>query len=186
MLATLSELKSYLGITDNSQDTLLTIFLNSAIGTVEASTGRSLELDATDRTEILDGKGHALFLSKYPVSTFMKLENNTGTANVPAWADVSLDGYFVEKPTGIVDVSPSFRGFGEYRATYRGGYAIGSNEHSELKLCVLRIASARYLRKGSDNVRSESVNGDSLTYEASDVSQETETILNRYRRPYVS
>ena len=119
MLATLSELKSYLGITDNSQDALLTIFLNSAIGTVEASTGRSLELDTTDRVEIIDGKGHALFLSKYPVATFVKLENNTGTANTPVWAEVS-DGYFVEKPTGIVDVSTSIRGFGEYRATYRG------------------------------------------------------------------
>lgn len=118
MLATLADLKTYLGITDNSSDGALNLILASASAEFESMAGRKFEKDTEDRTEEIDGKGtQDFFLKKYPVSSFVKLE----TFSAGAWSDVSADAYRVQSTTGTIRLAyPSTPGFSNYRATYRG------------------------------------------------------------------
>jgi len=62
MYATLSQFKNYLGITDNSQDTLLTDFLNSAYNTINNYCGvKSFSL--WDYEELIDER--AIYSNNY-------------------------------------------------------------------------------------------------------------------------
>lgn len=184
MLATLSELKSYLNITDTDSDTLLTMLLSSADSSIKTRTGRELELDGANRVEVMDGRGQPnLFLEKYPVATFVSLEKNTGTIPVPVWEVIPTTSYAVRNATGIISFTGSeYRGINRLRATYTAGYA---TIPGDLKLACIKIAASAYNRRNSDGIKSETVNGDRLDFDASELPKDVEDIIDNYRRPYV-
>jgi hypothetical protein len=183
-LATLTELKAYLSITDSTKDVVLQLLLDAADATVETYCGRDFEADATDRTEIVDGKAQrSILLRKYPIVSLTKVERNAGTLDVPVWETVPASSYRVDSSVGAIDfLCATSRGLNEYRATYKGGYAAVP---SDVKVAVIKIAAANYARRGADGVNSETVNGDSISFDKSAIPMDVETVLSNYRRPHV-
>lgn len=73
MLVSLDTLKTNLGITDASEDTVLTGVLTRSDALAKRIMGRTIE--AVDYEEIVDGHGEQIIqLKNYPVITFTSIE----------------------------------------------------------------------------------------------------------------
>lgn len=176
MLATLADLKTYLGITDNASDSVLNLLLGSASDEFESLTSRSFTADTVDRIEETDGKGTMdLFLKKYPVKSFVKIERFAdGT-----WSEIDSGSYRVTANTGIVRLAfQSVPGFSNYRSTYRGGF---DQIPKDIQMAVIERASALFNQRNSDGISSETVNGDSVSYREAKMPESFSKAVTRYK-----
>lgn len=120
MLTTLENLKVFLGVTSNAEDSLLGILLAGASSGIETYCARKFA--SSSHVERQSGKGGlSIFLRNYPVTAVSKIEANTGTISVPAWTTISPDSYYVNEDTGEVQFTDNTaRGLGHYRVSYTG------------------------------------------------------------------
>ena len=180
MIATLAEFKLYLWIVsdDTSKDTLLTLFLDWANQLVETYISRTIK--AQDYEEIIDGNGqYFLLLENTPVNSVSKISMNIGTAESQVWQEISKEDYSTKFNVGKVSFfRPLARGFKNYKIEYNAWY---TTIPSDLKLAVLKLASKYYKTKDSDWITSESVAGDSISYDASQIPSDILSILSIYR-----
>lgn len=178
MIATLAELKSYLGITGTSEDVLLTILLDSANDFVEGYIGR--EIASATYTEYADGDGQReILLVNYPVISTTSFEENTGTLETPVWTPIDPELYKLSPKVGKIFLTfYKKRGFQNYKIVYIAGFA---TIPGDIKLATLKLASGYYNTRTSDGIKSEGVAGDSLVFETSEISSDVLVILNNYR-----
>lgn len=95
MLVSLSKLKSYLQITDTTNDTLLSSLIDQASVFIESYTGRKLV--AQDYDVRMDGHGENEFLfPQYPVNTLASFQYNAGTIGTQVWENYNEDNYFLD------------------------------------------------------------------------------------------
>jgi len=149
MIVTLAELKTALGITDNTQDALLTRSLTTANALIAGYIGFDLSDTAKERsyTTIMDNcRGH-IRLPLYPV-----IEVESLTANGTA---VALDaGWYLLPEIGIVENFPAdnYGNSGRYgvRATaiYRAGF-VDADMPAEIKQACIDIANAIFVNGGT-------------------------------------
>ena len=178
MIITLSEFKAYLWITDSSQDTLLDILLNSANDFVESYIGRQIA-EAT-YTEYKDGDGQRIILlDNYPVNTITSFQVNKGTIETPDFEEIDANSYKLSPK--IWQLFLTFykrRGFQNYKIDYNAWY---DPIPWDLKLATLKLAAWYYNKRTSDWVKSESVAGDSIGFDTTEISNDVLVILNNYR-----
>jgi hypothetical protein len=92
MIINLKELKTYLNIVDNSQDSFLELLIDCANDFVVNYTGRSF--NSADYIEYINGDGQKdILLSNYPIITLTSFKRNTGTQNSPTWEDIDVETY---------------------------------------------------------------------------------------------
>ena len=178
MIATLSELKTYLWITDSSQDTLLNIFLSWADQFIKTYTWRDIE--ATSYTEYEDWDAqNEILLSNYPVNTLTSISRNTWSLDIPIWTLVETSIYKLSSKIWKVFFScPIYRWFQNYKIIYNAWY---TTIPWDLKLACLKLASTSYNTRVADWIKSESVNQDRLDYDVSEIPNDILVILNAYR-----
>lgn len=178
MLATLSELKTYLGITWSDSDALLTIFLQGADAAIIKYIGRWIE--AANYIEQYDGKAQLMFnLKQYPVNSVTSISENDGTFTTPVRTVVDADDYSVDSDTWIVNfLYPMERGFKNYQVVYNAWY---ETVPAELKLICLQLAAKAWNRKGAEGIKSETVAWDSLVFDVSVLWDEAILLLNEYK-----
>lgn len=178
MIATLSELKSYLGITGSSEDTLLGLLLDSANDFVLGYICR--EIESATFTEYFDGDWQTeILLKNYPVTSITSFEYNSGTLNTPVWTTVDPTLYKNSPNTGKIFLSfYKIRGFQNYKVVYVAGY---TTIPWDIKLATLKIASGYYNTRSSDGIKSEGVAGDSIVFDTSEIASDVLVILNNYR-----
>jgi hypothetical protein len=149
MIVTLAELKTALGITDNTQDALLTRSLTMANALIAGYIGFDLSDTAKERsfTTIVDSvRGH-IKLPFYPVVAVTSLTADGNTVATDA-------GWYLLPEIGIVEQFPAERysASGRYgvRATaiYRAGFET-ANMPEELKQACIDIANAIYVNGGT-------------------------------------
>lgn len=173
MIATLEQLKAYLGITGTSQDVILNILLNASNQMIETYIGRKIPAD--DYIEIINWNAqNEIVLKNYPVNTLTSIE-------VWWWDDFEeISKWFVleEKIWRIFFSHPIQRGFQNYKITYNGGY---TEIPADLTLASLKLASKYYNTRTSDWIKWESVNWDSLSFDVSEIPNDILVILNNYR-----
>ena len=178
MIIELSEFKAYLWITDTSQDTLLEILLNSANDFVESYIGRKVWAD--DYTEYKDGDGQRIILlDNYPVNTITSFQVNKWTIETPEFEDIDANSYKLSPK--IWQLFLTFykrRGFQNYKIVYNAWY---DPIPWDLKLATLKLAAWYYNQRTSDWVKSESVAGDSIGFDTTEISNDVLVILNNYR-----
>lgn len=178
MIATLAELKSYLWIIDSSQDTILTIFLDSADDFVKSYIGR--EIESATYTEYFDGDGQREILMKnYPVTTLTSFDENTGTLQTPVWT--AKDPTTFKLSPNIAKLFLTFyktRGFQNFKVVYVAGY---ETIPGDIKLATLKLAAWYYNRRTSDGIKKEWVAGDSVEYDTTEIPSDVFIILNNYR-----
>ena len=178
MIIELSEFKAYLWITDTSQDTLLEILLNSANDFVESYIGRQIA-EAT-YTEYKDGDGQRIILlDNYPVNTITSFQVNKWTIETPEFEDIDANSYKLSPK--IWQLFLTFykrRGFQNYKIVYNAWY---DPIPWDLKLATLKLAAWYYNKRTSDWVKSESVAGDSIWFDTTEISNDVLVILNNYR-----
>jgi hypothetical protein len=162
-LVTLPELKDYLGDAPaSSADSLLTELISNVQSVFEAETGHSpgsFIAAGTGRTEYKDGTGSANLYVDYPVSALTSVKLGYD----PASPDETLD---VTSKLVIVFSSDSRRlsrtdggRFGKPgQARYvQVVYDNGSDLPDSAKLAIKSVCATAYRRRGSEEVKSETV-----------------------------
>jgi hypothetical protein len=128
-ILTLAEAKADLGLTDTTDDAVLTRHMEGLQGRFEAYLGRTL-LRGTDVEEILDGGMTWLLLTRFPVESVKTVHVDAAGA----WGAETLiaaDGYRIHKARGRVVYAGGVYGWPSgsrnVRVVYTGGYvAAGS------------------------------------------------------------
>ncbi len=145
-LFTLTELKTFLGISGTTEDAQLTPMVAAVNAWVLKYLDRGIE-KTTYTGELYDGTGTAsLILRNYPVSAVTKvlIENEELKAvDYDDRVESGTDGYWIkDADTGILFRSSCWpRGRGLIKVSYTAGY---DEIPDDLKYCCYRIAS--YLR----------------------------------------
>lgn len=183
MLVSLDTLKTNLGITDASEDTVLTGVLTRSDALAKRIMGRTIE--AVDYEEIVDGHGEQIIqLKNYPVITFTSIEYKD--AWVETWTAFNPIDYSVNNETWEVRF-PYYRvmrGFGNIRISYRAWYE--SDEiPGDIEDAVIQIATSSYNKKNSGGIVRERVDGAEIQYSQEQTPSEAESILLSYRSIHV-
>lgn len=198
-LTTVARIKTFLGISGTTYDTILERLINMVSDFVEGYCDRTFR-ETANSNEIYDGTGtNKLLLKNYPVddSATFTLEERAGDYRVSSWNAIDAELYHVLWNEGIVDfLGNRFREIPRhYRITYTSGYdfdnvtpgntlesqGIGDLEYAVWKL----VANAFRKRKHGTNVKSESIGDYSVSFRASTMTdQEIKDILDGYKRPH--
>ena len=195
-LTTVARVKSYLGISAATWDTVLELLVNAVSQQIVTYCDRDFVKTAVSN-EVYDGHGtNELLLKLFPVDTTetITLQERDSNDNNANWTTVNAQNYFV-KANGIV-VLPNtvFLDLPQhYRISYTAGYNfdnavtfLSDAGAADLELaCWKLIATAFNDRKNSTKIKSESLGDYSVTF-ARDVDLDTEIkqILDNYKRPY--
>lgn len=127
-LTTLSDVKETLGINNSSQDNLIKRKINQATLAIESYCNLAYDhhFKSTVYTdEQYDGSGSdQMFLRMSPVTVFTSFSIRTTTQNDDSWDVIDSQLYFVDMPSGVIDLlfSQSLQ-WNKFKVTYTAGYA---------------------------------------------------------------
>jgi uncharacterized phiE125 gp8 family phage protein len=187
-LITLAELKTFMSVTDASQDTLLQIFVDSTDAFVKNYTHRALE-SAEYTAEIYDGPGTPMLtLKEYPVTEIDEIIQ--WDEEVELSTDITdSDGYYLKDDYGIVYHRTCWdRGRGIITATYTAGYA---TIPSDLKHACLACATFFVNMSNKQGITHENLGSYSYSLASGLVGDLTipdivvKNILDRYKRSMI-
>jgi len=203
-LTTLSEYKTYAGITTTATDTRLTTLVSAADAFVKRYCGRSFE--SGPYTQVYNGTGdESLQLTEYPVTSITSVTQKftDGTTSV-----LDSDTYRFESVTGLLyrtftgrgryvrqdstswrnDTEPAQRfgnayiwskGYQNYTIVYVGGYATIPDD---LKLLVWKIVDWWFAGSGEDSSKqSESIGAYSYTKSTDKIPPEIRVMLDMWK-----
>lgn len=176
-LCALSDVKTYLGITDSNSDVVLTALIAGASMTMETYCNRVFE--AATYTETRNGNGgYRLFLS---------------TAPVTAVASVSVDGFAISPASGPVapgylfdDLMIYLRGKSfacgvqNVIVTYTAGFA---TIPADLTQACVELVAFKYAKRNRIDKTSETLGTQQTqAYSLADMPPSVKTVLNNYAR----
>lgn len=183
-MITLAELKSYLGITDNSQDARLTLVVNATNDYVEGITLMNYTGTDKTRSEVIDYRDN-VYLGRMGIKTITEIrlyQTNTEAQTPPLDTDdytfnslgrVTLDGIYGD------DYNRS--DYNAVHITYTYGLATGETVPADLKLAALQYASEyASATSGTDSRKVKSESTGSYRIEFSESSVITD-VFNKYR-----
>lgn len=199
-LTTLDRAKSFLEISGDSKDTILTLLINQVTGSIEQFLKRSLL--SQSYTEKYDGTGNnTLVLNQFPVTAFTSLEVNTSGDSTEDWQTIDTKNYFWYRDGRVVLNNP-IAGFldqdagdflpypKKYKATYTAGFLIDfANENnpslhtlpSELEYACLKMLGSAYNSRKSEGLQNIKVGDISMTFmQAVNKDAEVKEILGKY------
>jgi len=123
-IVTLAEMKAQLGITDSTDDAVLTIWMQGLQGRLDLACNRKFLYDAAV-TEYFDGGETYLYAKNFPIASVTSVHMDADMA----WGDDTLlasDGYRVNLKRGKIayDISGQKwpEGFQNIRVIYAGGF----------------------------------------------------------------
>lgn len=166
----LETLKLYLWITWDDKDDLLELFINSSISIIETYIGRKIEAD--DFVETFNWtKQPYLLVRNYPI-----IEIN----EIKEWDRVlSSDEYIIEADKGKINFNfLTQRGFQNYEVDYRGWF---ETIPWDLQMAIIKMSARYYQTIWTDWIKSETVNGDSLAFDTTQIANDVKLILDNYR-----
>lgn len=195
-LTTVARVKTFMGISVATYDTVLEYMVNSVTDFIENYCDRRFK-ETTYTNEEYDGNGtKKLLLKQYPVDTAgtLTLAQRDSIDNNSSWTTIDSEDYFV-KANGLIEYANGF--FHKYPLHYRMTYTAGydyDNAASYLSdvgagdlewACWELVRNAFENRKTPDNVKSESLADYSITYmDITMTNGRIKEVLDKYKRPY--
>lgn len=159
-LTTTAKVKTLLGISVSTYDTLLDALVTSASDFIAQLCGRSFALPGSDETEYYDGtvEKNRIQLRKWPVTVLTSISYASGAYNNPTWTAYDASSQFVLKDdTGEVFFDFCLpRGRKNIKVVYRGGYASNAIP-TDLDHACKKLVAKEYLKRSSQGVTSEHV-----------------------------
>jgi len=177
MTITTAKIKTYLGITVTTYDTLLDSLATAVSAFMESYCNRIFD-EATYTQEIYSGGKNIIFLKHYPVIIFTKLEYKSGSNSNPTWTEYTEDDYDLVDNRKLIKNSNFVSGINNIRATYSAGYATLPYEIEQL---AIELIARKYNQRKSDGMNNESAEGASLDWNRT-ITKEQKMILNKYRK----
>lgn len=202
VLTTVARLKSYLGITVTTHDSLLGLLIDAVTDFIEDECDRRFK--QTDYTNVkLDGEGNnQLLLPNWPVVsgetfTLYKRRSTSGYGSDDAadWDAIDSNDYRLDLEAGIINANFKFsEGFQNYKVNYTAGYnfvntgesliTLASVKLSDLELIAWKLVGREFQkRKGTGDIRKMSLYNLSVEFDKEAYSDdEIKQVLEKYQR----
>ncbi len=191
MLTTLTKVKTYLGISSVTQDTLISSLITSVSAEVESFCGRKFESDTY--TEYFDTDGETkIFLKNYPVTSLTSVKYQNGVWNNITWLDYINSSYLLNEEIGKVSFDGHLPKAEKYlEIVYVGGYLIDWDNETDpllhtlpadLTQAVNEIVASKYNLKSSQGISNMSTEGQSITFSTTSSTKDMMNKLSRYIR----
>ena len=187
-MITKAELKTFLGITLDSYDSVIEQIIKGVESMVEGYCDNVLnEKEITEyfsSDEILDND-QEIFLGNRVNVSGLKLYYNAGSESSPTWTEESRAAYieFLEEGRLVLNKVRSISNIGsggrEYKAVYTAGFK-DADVPENLKLACLKISSAILNKRKAEGLGSESLEGQSVDF-VSAMSEEVKLLLAKYK-----
>lgn len=195
---TVSDVKTYRGITGSSYDTLLEMLINAATDRIEQYLGgRRIKTSGSDIVEYHDGDylrvgKSSIFVKNLPIRSVTSVSYSLqDDYSNPTWQNYfASNEYIVDKEIGqikILSVIPY--NVKQLRVTYKGGYDASEAPliPQDLKLAAIMTVARLYDTRKSQGINNESVGGGSIQWGTGDVSapfgftNDVKSILDGYK-----
>ncbi len=180
-MITIIELKSFLDITTTDYDDALNLIISGVETFVESYCRNILNLQ-TGIIDIFDSDEIAtdsLLLSNRVNIANVVLSFNSGTPANPVWTAVDPSEYIVYEKEGRIDLNSMRSGKKVYQVKYDAGFS-PTTAPTDLKLAVLKIASANFNKRKSEGQKSESAEGYGVDF-ANSLTDEIKKMLVHYK-----
>ena len=169
-LPTVNDLKSYLRIESNAENTLLQALLDRAKAQLEIWTDvpiTAVSTTAIDRADVIDGQTCvSLIFPQRPINTTATIVDSEGTT-------LASDEYTINTASGVIYANSGYSfPYGPYTITTTCGLSLrGDYARIEpiLSQCIIDLAADLY-QKRTPNASSESAAGTAISW---DVSRDT-------------
>lgn len=193
-ITTTAKVKALLGLTtvDAARDALLDTMVSGITDMIERYCG-GRRFKATDYVEIRDtASSKTLTTLQYPVNTLTLLEYRSGVPSNITWTTYSPDAYLVKLKAGVIQFFSKFTPFPQaFRITYNAGYLIDwafetdPTKHTlpaDLTMVATEMVAKRYTTRLAQGIKSESTEGQSITYAApGEIANDHRSTLDAYR-----
>lgn len=177
-LATVEQVKGYLGITSVADDALLERLVGSASAYIQKWLNRDLGSDIYIAS--MDGNNSdTMLLPNYPVQSVTSLTID-GQA-IPLSSGPLNKGYAFDDNRIVLRGYRFTGGLLNVEVTYTAGYADGEIPADVTQACIEMIAM-RYREKDRIGLSSKGLAGETTAYSQKDMADSTRHILNQYRR----
>lgn len=183
-LTTTANVKSHLGISVTTWDTLLASLITSCSVFIENYCGGiRFKNSGSDVTEYHDGDPDAegrkiIFVKNYPIISITSVSYSSGSLSSPTWNVYDASSYYVQDNNrGEICFETLPVGKQNIRVVYQGGY---NSIPEDLALACILMVARMYTRRNSEGVTNESVGGASVNW-STELSTEIRKTLNRYR-----
>lgn len=189
-LTTTTKVKTYLGISGTTYDTLIDSLVKSVSSSIERYCKRKFERDTY--TEYFDTDGEKyLFLDNFPVASITSIQYSNGVWSNITWLDVNDDDYLLSE-NGKIAFAYHLPSREKYlKIVYLGGFLVDfANETDDTKHTLpfdltqiaTEMVAQTYNLRTTGGVQSESTEGQSITYKNdSDVLKAYSSRLDAYR-----
>ena len=179
-LTTYEAVKAYLGLSDDSDQSLIEDLIDRATDWIESYCDREFAADVEDRTEYRDGQGADWLLVKKPpiisVTSLTVDEDEIDAADVDTPSD---SGYRLYETEGMIHCTSSFGdGRKNVKLIYKGGYA--TIPEDLVMACIKLVAGwYNYAKHGVDGFESEKLG--QYSYKLGDLAEQTPGVLSVLR-----
>jgi hypothetical protein len=185
MLVNLDDVKTYLWITDDEQDNLLTLLIWKATGYAEWYVGYDLESSEDPKKMNVEVDGSQVFLPYNVHFSIIEVQKNNWTDFTPIWHNISNEEYRYESDTCILFLKYPFKKKLWLEISYNSWYDDTSCP-DDLKSAILSLIG--YYKANSwtaGDVKSETVDWDKIEYWKISwtwiILEEVKTILDKYK-----
>ena len=192
-IATVAEIKTSLGITDTTDDTLLTEWIEGVQGKFDIECGRRF-LYAASETEYFDGGVHALYVRRYPIASITSIHVDSDQG----WASDSLlasTDYRVVAVRGRIHYAYGStqwpEGIQNIRVIYAGGFVksdgsaatyVDAAELDALRRALYLQVGFEWRNRQNLGLNSLNAEGVSVNVAPAELLPEVKAILHRFKR----
>ncbi len=191
-LTTRTKVKSFLGITDTSSDTLIDELITGATQLIKSYCG-GRSFISQSYSEIYDTFRfrRKIFLRQRPVISLTSVEYRSGVPSNPTWNTYNADSYLLYAGAGYIHFYAQLPEIPQgLRINYTAGFLIDftqefdSAHHTlpeDLTLaCNMLVARLKNKAK-SQGISQETTEGQSISYSMTDMGDEIKSIISKYK-----
>lgn len=179
-MTTLAKVKSYLGITSSTHDTVLGELIVNVTKWLENYLQRTLlkKADGQYFEEYFDGYEKCLLLNEYPIISVTSVEYNSGTQASPIWNTVDASNYVYYAGEGYIELLAGLpHGHQNIRVRYNGGYATYPDE---VELVAKQLVARMFEQRKAQGKSQEGLGGASISWNT-EITKEQEAVLTKYK-----
>lgn len=181
MLATIDQVKTHIGLSGTTYDSVLTQILTQVDRMIKTELKREIE-ETTYTEQIFDGGDRYIQLNDMPLSSTedFTFEYNKGDSEDPDWETVPRDDYELYYDEGVVYLHYPYFGKRVLKMTY----TVGGDVPEDLEMLAIRLTAKIYNKRKSEGTSNESLENVSFGWQDL-LSSEDKLIIENNRLKFI-
>lgn len=180
----LNFVKTTLKISWTDEDAVLTNYIQGIVAMIKQMTWIDVLATSDPKTELYDGAWQReLFLKWKPIKTITSISENTNQRGTPNWNAMDVNSY-VSRASGEIDFHYWLsRGFQNIKVVYsvmNTSELLADYDYADLFLAIAMLAWNIRSNQETTWIASESVSGTTITFAKQAITNEIQTLLNKF------